>query len=179
MHGGQKNGKCIKWGPKICRMMRGFQIWPQNSNRITYDPIFGQNIIKNWLKRIFCQLSTVFRPKKGSNGIRFEFGGQMWNFLIILHILSPHLIHFFHFDFLTPLRCDFYFFSRVQARPRSDHVTWPPPPAISTPQPAEQRPETAGAGATPPAPPPAPPEHRCSPIQKCLSFSNPQDPATF
>ena len=28
----------------ICKMMRGFQIWPQNSNRITFDPPFGQKL---------------------------------------------------------------------------------------------------------------------------------------
>ena len=32
----------IKRVPKICKIMRGFHIWPQNSNRITFDPFFGQ-----------------------------------------------------------------------------------------------------------------------------------------
>ena len=30
-------------------MMRGFQIWPQNSNQITFDPPFGQQIC--WTER--------------------------------------------------------------------------------------------------------------------------------
>ena len=35
-----KNSKCenhVKWEPIICKMRRGFQIWPQNSNRTTFD----------------------------------------------------------------------------------------------------------------------------------------------
>ena len=38
----------IKWEPIMRKMMRGFQIWPQNSNRITFDPFFGQK--KNFRK---------------------------------------------------------------------------------------------------------------------------------
>ena len=46
-----ENSKCenhFKCGPKKCEMMRGFQIWPQNSNRITFDPHFSQKkTVKN------------------------------------------------------------------------------------------------------------------------------------
>ena len=35
--GGKKKCKNhIKWVPKICKMIRRFQIWPQNSNRVTF-----------------------------------------------------------------------------------------------------------------------------------------------
>ena len=30
----------IKWGPKMCKMTGGFQIWPQNWNWITFDPFW-------------------------------------------------------------------------------------------------------------------------------------------
>ena len=120
-------------------MKRGFQIWPQNSNRITFDPFFGQKTVENrdifknsykipiltvfWpkmglmfffqkdiyththtqrdlhtYKKIFSKIPKkslfliVFWPKKGSNVFRFDFCGQIWNPLIILHILGPHLI---------------------------------------------------------------------------------------
>ena len=39
----------IKWGLIICEMMTGFQIRPQSSNRITFDPIFVKNCRK-WAK---------------------------------------------------------------------------------------------------------------------------------
>ena len=99
-----KKSKCenyAKMGPIICSMTRGFQIWSQNSNRIIFDPIFGQKTVKNPPYWVFCHFWTVFRPKKGSNIIRFEFRDQIWNPLIILHILGPNLIQFLHFDFLT------------------------------------------------------------------------------
>ena len=46
-------------------------------------------------------ISDIFWPKNGLNLIRFEHWGQIWNPLIILHILGTHLIWFSHFDFLT------------------------------------------------------------------------------
>ena len=45
-----KKSKCenhAKCGPTICKMMRGFEIWPQNSNRIIIDPLFGQKTVEN------------------------------------------------------------------------------------------------------------------------------------
>ena len=43
-----KKSECenhIKWSPNtsISKMVRRFQIWTQNSNRITFDPFFLQN----------------------------------------------------------------------------------------------------------------------------------------
>ena len=32
----------IKWEPKICKMIRGFKIWPTNYNWITFDPLLGK-----------------------------------------------------------------------------------------------------------------------------------------
>ena len=35
--------------------MRGFQIWSQNSNPITFDPLFGQKMaVENWQNTLFC-----------------------------------------------------------------------------------------------------------------------------
>ena len=99
-----KASKCenhIKSVPKICKMMRGLQIWPQNWNRIRFDPFSGQKSCQNGLNWVFCQFPTVFGQKNGSNLNWFEFWGQIWNPLIVLHILGTHLIWFSHFDFLT------------------------------------------------------------------------------
>ena len=54
-----------KSGPKRCEMMRGFQIWPQNKNRISFDPLFAPKTVENRLNRVLRQLSTVFGPKMG------------------------------------------------------------------------------------------------------------------
>ena len=107
MHGEVKNSKFenyIKWEPMICRLTRGFWIWPQNWNRIKFDPLLGQ---KNSNLKIFWgffQKSldlTVFWPNRGSNVIGFELCGQIWNPLIILHIIGPNLVRFSDLDFLT------------------------------------------------------------------------------
>ena len=37
----------VKWGPIIYKMMRGFQIWPLNSNRIAFDPFFGKKTVED------------------------------------------------------------------------------------------------------------------------------------
>ena len=39
-------------------MMRGFQIWQHNSNRITFNPLFSQKTVENGLNRVFSQFST-------------------------------------------------------------------------------------------------------------------------
>ena len=77
MHWEVKKSKCknrIKCGSKICKM-RGFQIWPQNSNRIPFHPLLDQKAVKSRdFLRIFKKILdlTVFRLKRGSNVIRFE-----------------------------------------------------------------------------------------------------------
>ena len=64
-------------------------------------PILAKSILENLLNTRFSHFRQFFWPKRGSYVIRFEFWGKIWNPLIILHIMSPHLILFSHFDFLT------------------------------------------------------------------------------
>ena len=87
----------IKWGSNIFKMMRGSRSWPQSSNWITFEPFFGQKLSKYGI----CQFSAFFWPTNGSDVIRFEFWAQIWDPLLILHILGPHLIWFPRFVFLT------------------------------------------------------------------------------
>ena len=75
----------------MCKMMRGFQIWPQSSNRITFNSLFGEKTVENLPNWVFCQFSSLFFAKKGSNVVRFEFCGQIWNPRMILHTLSHYL----------------------------------------------------------------------------------------
>ena len=85
--------KLYQMGSIICKMIRGLRIWPQNSNRITFEPHFGQKklsnlgIFENMPRK--SQDSTMFWPKEELNVIWFEFCGQIWNPLIILHIIDP------------------------------------------------------------------------------------------
>ena len=46
-------------------MTRGFQIWPHNSNRMAFRPLFGHKTVGNWLNEVFCLFSTVFFLRKG------------------------------------------------------------------------------------------------------------------
>ena len=95
-----KYEKLCKMGPITCNMTRGFQIWSQNSNRIIFDSIFGHKTVK--IRHIgYFAIFGQFFGQKGSNIIRFEFRDQIWDPLIILLILSPNLIRFLHFYFLT------------------------------------------------------------------------------
>ena len=67
----------IKWGSKICQMMRGFQIWHRNSNQITFDPFFGQKNDENWQKPFFGQKGGQMLSDLNSNarfGILSSFG---------------------------------------------------------------------------------------------------------
>ena len=75
--GSKKKTKCEKsyqMEPMICKMMRAFQIWPQNSNRIIFDPLFCQNTVKSrdfldifWFSSNF----DSFLAKRGLNVTRF------------------------------------------------------------------------------------------------------------
>ena len=83
-----KKSKCENlnnFGPKISEMMRGFQIWPQNSNLITFDPLFGQKTVEN--RDIFKNPS--FLAKKG---VKYY---PIW-------ILRPGLESSHHFWYLRP-----------------------------------------------------------------------------
>ena len=90
-----------KWGPKVCKMMSWFQTWPQNSNRITFDPFLAKKV-SEVDEIVFYQSSTVFGPKKMSNVIRFEFWCQIWNKLIILHMWDPICYDFDILNFGLP-----------------------------------------------------------------------------
>ena len=58
-----KKSKCenhFKWVPIIlvCKMMRGFQIWPHNSNGIIFDPPWSFSMLrrfKSWLRSTMTQ----------------------------------------------------------------------------------------------------------------------------
>ena len=66
--GGQKRKweNNFKWGPKRCKMMRGFQIWSHNSNQITFDRLFGPRTVDNrQAKWGILPLSAVFGQKEG------------------------------------------------------------------------------------------------------------------
>ena len=71
-----------------------------NWNKIWHR--FGQNSVENWRNTRFSLFLTVYWPKRESDVIWFEFQGQIWNPLIISHLLGPHLIWFSHFYFYLP-----------------------------------------------------------------------------
>ena len=54
--------------------MRGFQIWSQNSNRITFDPIFGQKTVENGENINFASFLPFFGQKWGQmlSDVNFE-----------------------------------------------------------------------------------------------------------
>ena len=54
--------------PKICKMMRGFQIWPEYSNQIRFEPFFGKKKLSGIGKLPdLANFDRFFLPKKGSN----------------------------------------------------------------------------------------------------------------
>ena len=60
-------------------MMRGFQLWPQNLNRVIFDPLFGQKRYKKCQMSDFDDFgtfSTVFSQKEGQilSDLIFEAG---------------------------------------------------------------------------------------------------------
>ena len=55
--------------PKTCEMTRGFQVCPQDSNRIGFDPIFDQELPK--IGKI--PVLAYFRP----------FFGQKWGKMLL------------------------------------------------------------------------------------------------
>ena len=75
--------------------MRGFQIWPNNSNWITFDPPFGQN--KHW-KCVTLDMLPILTVL-GQNGGQILFD---LNFEAKFGILSSFSI------FNDPIWCDFH-----------------------------------------------------------------------
>ena len=82
-------------------MMRGFQIWPQNSNRTTFYPLLQKKNYQKWSKSGILPILDVSFAKKGVKWCNFEFWGQLWNPLIVKHLLGLHLLVLSHFAFLT------------------------------------------------------------------------------
>ena len=58
-------------GSYSLKMSRGFQIWPQNSHRTIFGPLFGHKTVDNWILPVF----DSFLPKLGSNVVRCK----IWN----------------------------------------------------------------------------------------------------
>ena len=56
-----------KWELESCEIIRGFQLWPQNLNRITFDLFLAKKLSKT--SKIG---KNVFLPKRDSNVIRFK-----------------------------------------------------------------------------------------------------------
>ena len=81
------------WGPVICKMMRRFEIWPQNINQITYDPLLDKNF-DNFAISVFFQFSTGFLPQKGVKCYSISISRPNLNPLIILHIKGPQYLWF-------------------------------------------------------------------------------------
>ena len=67
-----------KWGPKRCQMMRGFQIWHQNSNRIKFDPFMAKKKTGKLAKSGIMPTPPIFMsfgtPIPESDIESFEFG---------------------------------------------------------------------------------------------------------
>ena len=53
------------------KMLRGFQIWPQNSNRITFDPLLSKIKRRKLAQYPIQPILTVFGHKGGK--ILFDF----------------------------------------------------------------------------------------------------------
>ena len=70
-------------------LMRGFQIWSQNSNRKRFNRFFCQKLkILRILGKSGKSLDfTVFWPKSGLNIFRFEFWDQIWNPIIKIRLI--------------------------------------------------------------------------------------------
>ena len=102
-------------------MMRGFRIWPQNSNWITFDPFLAKKLLN---LGIFGKISrksldsTVFGQKGGLMLSDLNFaGGQIQNPLRIRNSIyfRPPFDIFSDFDFLTS-PCNFQNWKNARSR---------------------------------------------------------------
>ena len=50
----------INWGSVMCKMTRRFQIWPQISDQITFEPLFGQKTVENCQNIIQVARAGIF-----------------------------------------------------------------------------------------------------------------------
>ena len=88
-----KMWKLFQMGPIICKMMWGFQNWAQNSNRITFDPLFSKKKLPN--------LGIFF--KNHYKIARFDsFFGQKGVKCYSIWILRPDLESSHHFTYHMP-----------------------------------------------------------------------------
>ena len=74
------------FGSKTCALRRKLQIWSQNLNRITFDPVLLKKTVENWQNALVGQFLT-FLAKRG-DVIWFQFWDQIWNPLIRAHLLD-------------------------------------------------------------------------------------------
>ena len=77
-----QKSKCenlIKCGPKRCEMMREFQSWHQNSNRLTFDPLFLQKLSKYAKSGILPIFDSFFGQKRGQMLIDLNFEVKFGN----------------------------------------------------------------------------------------------------
>ena len=90
--GGKKNQNVKIMYNVGLRYDERIRIWPQRSNRVTFEPLFGKKKLSKTGKiPDLANFRQFFWPQRRSNVIRFEFRGQIWNPFIIWHILGPHL----------------------------------------------------------------------------------------
>ena len=77
-------------------MMRGFQIWPQNSNRTTFAlPLFRQNRVDNWQNTHYGQFLIVLRKKEGQMFFHLNFSA-MFGILSSFSISYDPICYYFH-----------------------------------------------------------------------------------
>ena len=79
---------------------------PNLDSKFKLDNIWHPFCPKNRLKMAKHPSKPIFDSflaKKRSNIIWLEFWGQIWNPLIILHLLIPHLIWFYILIFWSPM----------------------------------------------------------------------------
>ena len=106
-HHRNKQSKCEnrnKWGPSDAtthHLMRGSQIWSQNSNRITFDPLFDPKKTQNLAKYPCSIFSTVFCPKGRHMlfDLNFEAKFEILSAFCISNVPACYDFHFFDFFF--------------------------------------------------------------------------------
>ena len=66
----------IIMSPTIISHIKIFPIWPQNLNRIAFDPVLNQKKAENWQNTQFCQFQPSFCQKWGQvlSNLNFETG---------------------------------------------------------------------------------------------------------
>ena len=81
-------------------MMRGFQIWTHNSNRITSEPLFGKKRSKT-AEIVYFHIFDFFGAKKGFRCYPIWILSPDLESSHHLAYLRPHLFVFSHVDFVS------------------------------------------------------------------------------